>query len=405
MTFARVMAKLVLAGVLQLSGVMLTVPVHAAEEAEAAVQKVDAELPAITVATAQRQPVQARVPVTGSLIARQEVMVNANVSGHQITAVEAEVGDRVTAGQVLARLSTATLTALLAQAEAEFQRARAGVSQSESQLASVEANLTQAVQTLERKQSLRRSGNAPQATLDEAIAAEASARAAVASAHDGIGVARAALAQATAARELARLNLSYATIAAPVDGLVIQRSAELGAISGVGAQPLFTLIANEEVEFAGDVVETAVGQLQPGQPVSLTVAGIGAVEGRLRLIPASVDVATRLGAVRVTLDVDAGLRAGLFASGWIITARRDSVTVPLTAVLADDSGARVQIVKGDQIETRPVKAGLIWQGQREILEGVAAGEQVVARAGAFFRSGDRIRPVRNDAAPAVGTGE
>lgn len=410
MTSARAMAKLVLMGALLMfttQAMAQTAPANAAEEGPAETQKTGAELPAITIATAHREKVEARVSVTGSMVARKEVMVNANVSGYEITAIEAEIGDSVKAGDVLARLSSATLTALLQQAEAEFQRAEAGVSQSESQLASSEASLTQAVQTLERTQSLRRSGNAPQATLDQAIAAEASARAAVASANDGIGVARAALAQATAAREVARLNLGYATIAAPVDGVVVQRSAELGAISGAGTQALFTLIANSEVEFAGEVVETALGQLEPGQAVELTVAGIGQIEGSLRLVPASVDMATRLGAVRVSLEADPRLRTGLFASGWIVTAKRDSVTVPVTAVLADDSGERVQIVKGDEIESRPVKAGLIWQGQREILEGVAEGEDVVARAGAFFRTGDRIRPVRAEAAatPASPTAE
>jgi len=350
-----------------------------------------AELPVVTLATAERGWIEARVPVSGSLVARREVRVHALVSGHEITGIEAEAGDRVEAGQVLARLSEDVLAAQLAQAEAEYQRAEAGISQAESQIASAEANLTQAAATLERTRSLRQGGNASQAVLDQAIAAEASARAAAASARDGLGVARATLAQADAARRIARLNLDHARITAPVDGVVVARTARLGALSGGGDEPLFTLIAGGEVELEADVIETALSQLEPGDTAEIEVAGLGPVAARLRLAPAAVDPVTRLGAARIALAPDPRLRPGLFAGGWIITDRRQAVTVPASAILADDGGERVQVVKDGRVETRPVRAGLIWQGRREIVEGVAAGEAVVARAGAFFRSGDQVQ--------------
>ncbi|MFD2439362.1 biotin/lipoyl-binding protein [Paracoccus kondratievae] len=156
-----------------------------AQAADAAEQS---ELPVVTLATARQDWIEARVPVSGSLVARQEVQIHALVSGHEITSIDAEVGDRVEEGQVLARLSEDVLAAQLAQAEAEYQRALAGVSQAESQIASAEATLTQAVAALERTRSLRKSGNASQAVLDQAIATEASARAASASASDGLGL-------------------------------------------------------------------------------------------------------------------------------------------------------------------------------------------------------------------------
>lgn len=357
--------------------------------AETAQGAAPAERPVVTLAQAERGWIEARVPVSGSLVARQEVQVHALVSGHEITGIEAEVGDSVTAGQVLARLSEDVLSAQLAQAEAEYQRAEAGISQAESQIASTQASLTQAVAVLDRTRSLRQSGNASQAVLDQAIATEASARAALASASDGLGVARAALAQAHAARRIARLNLDHARITAPVAGVVVARSARLGAIPG--GEPLFTLIAAGEVELEADVIETALSQLQPGDAAEIEVAGLGRVQGRLRLSPAAVDPVTRLGQARIALDPVAGLRPGLFASGWVITDRRQAVTVPASAVLVDASGERVQVVKDGRIDTREVRAGQIWQGRREILEGVEAGEAVVARAGAFFRSGDQVQ--------------
>ncbi|WP_347265980.1 efflux RND transporter periplasmic adaptor subunit [Paracoccus sp. (in: a-proteobacteria)] len=384
MTAARSIIR-ALAAAVALSGAAGPV---AAETAGAAVQ---ADLPLVTLATAEHRQIEARVPVSGSLVARQLAEVHANVAGFKITAISAELGDSVKAGDELLRLSDTALAAQLTQAEAEWQRAEAGVHQAENQIASTGAALVQAEAALTRTRSLRDSGNAAQAVLDQVIAAEVAARAAADSAADGLAVARAALAAAEAARAIARLNLSYARVLAPVDGVVIGRNAVLGANSTTGGPPLFTLVAGGEIELAAEVIETAVSQIRPGDTAELEVAGIGPLAGQLRLAPAEVDPATRLGLARIALQQDPRLRPGLFASGWIITDRREALTVPVAAVLADAQGARVQVVRDGRIETRPVRAGLIWRDRREILQGLEVGEQVVARAGAFFRSGDLVR--------------
>lgn len=377
---------LVLAAVLLAAG-----PAVAADPVPA--QSVPAA-PTVTIVPATRAEIQARAPLSGNLVARQEVQVYPQVAGFEIVALNAEAGDRVTRGQELARLSDTTLRAQLAQAEAEYQRAEASVSQAESQIASADAALAQAATALERAQSLRRSGNASQAALDQAIAAEAAARAAAASAQGGLAVARAALAQAAAARDIAQLNVERTRILAPVDGLVAARSAELGALSSAAGDPMFTLIENGMIEMQGEVIETALLDLRRGDRAELDVAGVGRIAGEVRRLPAAVDPGTRLGEVRIALPADDRLRAGLFASGDIVTSRRESVTVPATAVLADAEGERVQVVQNGVVDSRAVRAGLLWQGRREILEGVSEGEMVIERAGAFFRAGDPVNAVQ-----------
>ncbi|HWL56887.1 MAG TPA: efflux RND transporter periplasmic adaptor subunit [Paracoccus sp. (in: a-proteobacteria)] len=360
-----------------------------AEEAGAAT--VTQEVPVVTTAQATREVIEARVPVTGSLVARQPVQIHANVVGREIREIAVEVGDSVKAGDVLALLDDEALGAQLAQADAEYQRATAAVRQAESQITSAEATLRQAVLALNRTRSLRQSGSAAQAALDEAIATEASAQAAAASASDGLGVAKAQLAQAEAARHITRLDLDRARILAPVDGLVVGRNAEIGAIPAVGGEPLFTMIAKGEIELAADVIETALMQIKQGDPVEVELAGGVVIPGKVRLVPAAVDPVTRLGQARISLAPDSRLRVGLFASGWVITDRREALTVPATAILADDEGERVQVLRDGMVETRPVRAGITWQGRREVLEGLEPGDEVIARAGAFFRSGDHVR--------------
>lgn len=352
--------------------------------------------PSVTVEAASLAEVQARVPVSGSIVARQLVQVFPQVSGPEITEILVEAGDAVTKGQVLALLSTDTLSAQLEQARAEYLRAEAGVGQAQSSIDSAAAALTQAQATLQRVRQLREGGTASQSALDEAVAAEANARAQAASAADGLAVARAALAQAEAARRIAELDLERARITAPVSGMVVARDAEQGALAGGGTGPLFTLLADGAVEMSAEVIETALSRLKAGDPAEITVAGTGTVPGTVRLVPASVDPVTRLGVMRIALDEDKGIRIGQFASGWVVTDRRQAVTVPAGAVLADDGGERVQVVRDGVVETRPVRAGLLWDGRREIVEGLALGEQVIARSGAFFRTGDRVRPVSSE---------
>jgi len=372
---------------------------QAGSDPAAAPEAVESRPAAATVARATVAEVVARVPVSGTLVAQQEIQVFPQVSGYEIVEIAVDAGDRVEKGALLARLSDLTLNAQLQQAEAEYMRAEAALRQARSQVASTEAALNQAAAALERAQALRRSGSASQAALDQAISAEASARAAAASAADGVAVAQAALAQAAAARDIARLNVERTRIVAPEAGVISARTAELGAIAGTGQAPLFTLVAGGRIELAGEIIETALGDLKMGDPATVRVAGVGEVEGTVRLVPAAVDPVTRLGVVRISLGDDPALRTGLFATGWIITERRQAVTVPASAVLTAAGHETVQVVRNGRIETREVEAGLLWEDLREIRAGLEAGETVVARAGAFFRDGDPIDAVE-PAAPA-----
>ena len=200
--------------------------------------------------------------------------------------------------------------------------------------------------------------------------------------------------------DLAQLNLGWTEVTSPVDGVVSARDVQLGAMGSGTGDAMFTIVGDGSIEWQAEVVETALQQLKLDDPAIASVAGLGEVRGHVRRLPAAVDAATRLGDLRVTLEQTAGLRPGLFASGWIIVDRHDGLTVPLTAVLDDIGGQVVQVVADGMVETRAVQAGAIWQGRREILSGLQPGEQVITRAGAFFRDGDRVVPVTEAASVA-----
>jgi HlyD family secretion protein len=97
--------------------------------------------------------------------------------------------------------------------------------------------------------------------------------------------------------------------------------------------------------------------------------------------------------VRIFLGADRALHIGGFARAVIETSTAKGLAVPAGAVLYGPDGPAVQVVKTDHVETRLVRTGLAAADAVEIRSGLSEGEMVVARAGAFLRNGDPVRPV------------
>lgn len=379
------------------SALVYVVVPHAAGAQEDERSATAVRVPPVTVAEASIRELLRRVPISGTLVSREEALVYPEIGGLKITQLQAEVGDRVEDGEVVAQLEDRTLRSEVARAEAELARARAAAQQSRTTVASAEARLTQAEQTLERTRQLQERGTSTQAALDEATATALAAQAELESARSGVAVAEAQLQQAETALDVARENLDTAQIRAPVAGLISARSGQLGATASTTGEPIYRIIRNGEVEVEAAVIETDLGLLSEGDPAQVEVAGVGQVDGTVRLISPLVDRTSRLGTVRIAIEQQDGLRPGLYAGGWITTESRRNLAVPATAVISDASGAYVLRVNGDTVQRRAVAPGLVWQDWREILSGLDAGDEVIATAGAFFDDGDVIRPVRGAA--------
>lgn len=351
------------------------------------------QAPLVGVAEVRRTTLTETIMVTGSLAAREEVLVTPQVDGLQIMAILSEQGDQVTKGKVLARLDRSAMDAQLARLDAQDARADAAIAQARSQIASAEAVLKQASAAFERSRDLLRTGSSTQATFDEREAAAHSATAALASAKDGLHLAEAdKAANAAQIREL-KIKLAFTEITAPASGIVSRRTARLGATVSSAGEPLFRIIDKGELELDAEIPEVYMPKLKTGLSARVNVSGLPEKAGTLRLISAEIDKATRLGRVRIFIGVDPSLRAGAFARGQIETARGEGLAVPAGAVLYNDNGAFVQVVRDGKVETRAVKTGLKPEGLVEIAGGLAEGEKLVARSGTLLRDGDLIRPV------------
>ncbi|GGD15414.1 efflux RND transporter periplasmic adaptor subunit [Aureimonas glaciei] len=361
---------------------------------EAAATNAAPPAPSVSVVPATVRELVATISVTGTLVPRETVMVGADVDGLRIEALLADEGDTVSAGDVLARLSTDLIETDLTQNESQLIRADAAKAQAESQIAQAEATAVEAEAALARTRPLAEKGIVGQDVLEQRVSAAASARAQLASARQGVAVAVADKAMLAATRQQIQLKKDKAEIKAPTDGLILSRSARLGAIASVAGGGLFEIARDGLIELDAAVSETVLASLRKDQAVSVTLAGsTEPVVGHVRLVSPKVDETTRLGRVLIALDPSPMLRTGMFARGTVETARSSGVTVPQTAVVVDGDKALVQVVRDGTIETRTVKTGIASGGDIEITEGIKEGERVVALAGTFVRNGDAVTAV------------
>ncbi len=347
--------------------------------------------PAVTVVAARQGKIIETTAVTGTLAAREEILVNPQIDQQAITEILADEGDHVEKGQVLARLQRDTLMANLAQYDAQIAHAEAAAAQARAQIAQMNATMTEANISLNRGKRLLSTGDTSRETVDQRQAANDVAAAQLQAAQGSLAAALADRALAAAQRQEIAVKLDRTDIRAPTAGIISRRSARLGAVVGMTGEPLFRLISNGTLELEANVPETVLARLRPGQTARIDVTGHDEPrEGHVRLVAPEVSMATRLGRVRITLDSSDGLALGAFCRGRVEVARAQGVLVPTSAVLTKPGGAELQVVKGGVVETRQIHVGLRSDGMAQIASGLADGEQVVAISGTFVRNGDHV---------------
>jgi HlyD family secretion protein len=350
------------------------------------------EPPAVTIVPATRREFVDRLFVSGTLVAREEAQVAARIDGLAIVELDAEDGDRVKEGQVLARLDRTQLDALMAQNDAATRRADAAIDQARSLIAQSQAQVQFASADFERAHKLE-AGVMAASTIEQREMTMKTAQAQLSAAQNALSVSEADRKSRDAERQELMVRINRTEVKAPVAGIVSRRSARVGASASTSGEPLFRIIQDGAVDLEADVPEQTLARLTVGMPAELKLPGVeSAVLGRVRLVNQEVDKASRTGKVRIALEDVLHAHIGAFASGQVELARRDGVGVPATALERDGDEARLDVVRDGKVEVRKVKAGVIDGAWVEIQTGLADGESVVTRAAAFLRGGDRVRP-------------
>ncbi len=353
--------------------------------------------PAVTVSKVAIADFNETVVITGTLVAREEILVATEVEGLRVIELLVDEGDRVKKGQVLARLVSESLDAQLAQNDANLARNTAALAQARSSIVQAEARVVEARNAFERAVPLKNSGYLSGSTYDQRESAKRTADAQLISTKDGLALAEAERKQIEAQRREIAWKRANTEVKSPADGVVSRRNARVGAVAAAAGEAMFRIIARGEIELDAEVPEAQLAKIKDGQAARVTVAGVEEAPGTVRLISPEIDKATRLGRARIFLGDNRALRIGAFGRGIIETAKSRGLGVPVSAVVYNGETTTVQVVVNSVVETRRIKPGLTANGMVELREGVAEGDLVVTRAGTFLRNGDTVRPILPEA--------
>ncbi len=330
--------------------------------------------PALTVqiakATLTDWPVT--LQVSGPIVAWQEAIIGSEIAGQRLIELRVNVGDRVKKGEVLARYNTDTLHAEQAELQAAWQQA--------------EADRTRAV-ALQEKGALSRQ------QIENSVHQAAIAKARL---------------------DAKNLQLRYATIVAPEDGIISARSATLGAIGAPGGE-LFRLILNGRLEWRGELSAEQLSQVKAGQTVELVLPDHSAAQAKIRQLSPSLDAQSRMAIAYADIQPGSRAHAGMYASGTIAMQTRPALVVPAVSVVirdghtdvftigpnmaSDGAAAPTASAKGEKggavykVAQQPVTTGRHQGSDVEISAGLNSGARVVMQGAGFLNEGDSVHVV------------
>lgn len=313
--------------------------------------------------------------VPGRIEANEQLVtrIGASVTG-RVTEVHADIGARVQAGQVLARVSSPELT----NAQLAYLRANSATAQAE--------------RAVERAQLLIRADVIGSAELQRREAELAIARAELRAAADQLLLLGLSGPHIERLRTTGQLN-SHAAITANRSGVVIERKVSQGQVAQPG-DPLFTVADLSKVWVVGALPEQDASAVQLGQKVEIRVPALGERQfsGRVVLVGDTISPDTRTLTVRTEVDnTDRALKPQMLATLRIIGQTREQLVVPEGAVVRDGDRDHVfvQVAVG-QFRLTPVELGPAAGGLRPVLKGPGAGTPVVVE-GAFHLNNERKR--------------
>lgn len=336
------------------------------------------ELAASDVFTAKTQNLSLGIAVSGALKATQSAIVKARVAG-ELQELNVREGDRVQAGQVIARIEPS-----------EYQ---ARVRQTQQQADAAKAQVDIAQRQFDNNQALVNQGFISQTAL---LTSQAS-----------LNGAKATHAAALAALDLTNKSLADATLRSPLSGVVAQRLAQPGERVAIEAR-LVEVINLSQLEIEAALTAEDASRVQVGMTAQLKVEGLAEpVTAKVLRINPSAQMGSRSILVYLGVKGREGLRQGQFAQGSLGTQSLQVLAVPVSSVRTDKPQPYVQVVQDGLVRHITVRTGERSEGDQQSLvavTGVSEGAQVLSGSVGPVREGVQVKftaPAKSDVTPAA----
>lgn len=323
------------------------------------------ELSAIDLATAHVVELTSGLPISGALKAVNSAIVKARVPG-ELQGLTVREGDRVEAGQVIARVESTEYADRVRQAQQQADAAKAQVEIAQRQV--------------DNNAALVRQGFISKTAADNSLASLNTAQANHRAAQAGIDV--------------LRKSLADTVLRAPISGQVSQRLAQPGERVAPEAR-IVEIVDLSRLELEASISPADSVAVRVGQQALLRIEGVAQpVAATVARINPSAQAGSRSVLIYLTVAAQPGLRQGLFAQGQLAIETQRALAVPLNAVRTDKPLPYVQVVEGDRIAHRTVQTGVRGEVDGELwvaVQGVADGARVLRGAAGVVREGTQVK--------------
>lgn len=360
--------------------------------------------PAAQVASVQRGTIDQVLTLAGQFQPYQVIDIHPKVSGF-IRNIYVDIGDRVHQGETLAVLEVPELRAQLAgttsevaRSKDEISRAQHEVQRAESTYAALHADYQRLLQT-----SQAQPGLVAQQELDDAQAKDLSAQADVDAAKAAVDAANKGLDVSRADNQRVGAMESYTNVIAPLDGVIVWRYADTGALiqSGVNSNdqdlPIVKLAQSGVMRLRLPVPENYVRYVHPGDHVTVRVDALGrSFKGDIVRFTRELNFETRTMETEVDVpNKDLTIDSGMYANVLMGLNHADNVmTIPVSAIVLEDNQKNVYVLDGNnRVQIRSVDVGIEGNQLAEIKNGLNPGDRVILAAQSKYAAGEKVTPV------------
>lgn len=373
----------------------------------------------VNMETVAQQSVDESYEAVGTVRAKNSSIVSSKVLG-SIVAMKVREGDTVRAGQILveidsreARIQTQKSGAGLVEMKGALDEVDRSIKAAESSQTAAEANRRLATSTFRRyQQLLERQSISPQ-EFDEVRArhemADAEAETAGRMRQSLEAKRRQVLAridQAKADVAGSQVYSSFTRIAAPINGVVVSRQADVGYMAAPGS-PLLTIESGTDYRLEAAVQESQINNIHLRDQVGVQIDALGPQElpgAVVEIVPAS-DPASRTYLVKISIPAPAGnqiIHSGLYGKARFVTGQTQAITILRKAVVERGQLTSVYVVDQSGVaRIRLVRTGKTYSDRVEVLSGLKEGEQIVVDGVAAVNDGSRVREAAPGLSPAT----
>lgn len=354
--------------------------------------------PLVNVEPVERSANNASLVLPGNIQAVTEAPVMARASGY-IRKRYVDIGDRVTAGQVLAEIEAPELTQQIRQAKAALDQANSTVQQAEAAVQQGRSNENLARVTADRWRNLLAKGVVSRQENDTYQAQWAAQQANVEALEKGVAAARSNAGAAEA--NLARLNdlLNYQTVRAPFAGVITVRNIDTGALVTEGNTLLYRVAQTGRLRTYVNVPQTESGAIRVGQRANLEVADLPGRKfaGTVARTASALDPSTRTLLVELEVPNASGqLMPGMYAQVDLSIPRQyPPLVIPGDTLVVRSDGPQVAVVQPDgTVHFTRVQLGRDFGDRLEVLSGLQEGQQLAVNPSDAIREGVKVKAVK-----------